>query len=1621
VRTYNSLDPRTSQAFGAGWSSALDQSLVPDPDGSGALILTLADGQQVRFAKNSAGGYAAPQDKYAVISALSGGGLAVTDQSGTTYSFGQASGPNWLISQITDASGRSETFTYSSGVLTTISSTTSGRALHLTWNTPGGAIVPHVATVSTDPVTVGQSSTALTWTYGYSGDLLTSVCPPGTTTACTKYTYITNGSHAPTAVLNANPTSFYRLDEPSGTTVAVNQIPVNDLTTMNPPASEFNTTPGVAGPVTGTTATGFNGTSSFIPLDGVWCTTPGQISSCIESGDSGRLVGGTATSKAISIWFKTTSASGVLLSLTPTIPGSTSIIYGNSPVNLLQIAGNGDLQGYGSCSAFGSCTWMSSSAPVDDGAWHQAVLIPSQALYLDGKQVATYSFPLPQGLPAGAAALLGTGEVIDQSGNGNAWSYFNGSIADLSIYQNQLPSLGTVAAQYAAETHPASELSAITSPGGRTEMSATYDTVNDRVATLTDAHGGSWTYSGPVSGSSSAAYADAALGSSPEDFWPLSDSSGPLAHDMVGGSVTAALARPPATYANVTLGVAGPTGFPDGTAASFSGSGSQISIPGGYFAGNGAESMELWFQTTTAGGTLLSTNTGSGGDPPALWIDSTGCLLGKIGSWSLGGGLGGCAPLQRVTDGKWHQVILTITPITTSNGLGSGTNSQSATLYLDGAALYTLPILTPATLSSTGYVAYIGNGSDGDFTGSIADVSFYNRELTSSEVSGHYSALNNQVSLSTTSGLGQKTTYPTPTLNTQTITVGDPVGKSAQYVYATGNLVRTVDALGGFTYYGYDSANRASTITNPDGGTTYTTHDAHNNVTSTTTCASVNNCQTAYTSYYEDLSNVLDPRNDKPADSRDARSSSPSDPAYDTVTTYTPAAQIASVAKPPTSACPSGCKTTYAYTAGTEAAVGGGTEPAGLVAKITAPGGGVASYQYDSAGDLMQTTSPLGLVTKYAYDSLGRQLTQTQISDTYASGLTTSYTYDGQDRVLTETAPPITDRVTGAIHTKVTTHTYDPDDQILTTTVSDATGGDPSRTTTDTYDAYGNLASTKDALGNTTAYSYDGLGDRITQTNPAAVTTAYTYDAAGNLLTTTLDGYTGNPSNPAAAENLVEESRAYDPAGRLASVTNGRGVTTDYTYFGNNQVASNWVVDTTSSTGKANVHAYSYDAAGNRTSQTVPGGLIVNSAYDGDNHVISQTEDPSGVNRTTTATYDADGNVVSESMTGGGVTQAEAMTYNAADQMLSQTTDNTGGNLTTSYKRDQRGLVISETDPAGNTTTIANDEDGRAVVKTAPAVASQTGNGSAPVTASPVTATGYDTFGGTAELSDANGNITKYAYDQDGHQVSVTEPSYTPPGASSPVNGTTTIAYDNLGQETNETDPLGNTTKYGYDQLGDRTSETDPGGGVTASTYDVAGEQTSVTDPTGAQSQTTYDNMGQVLTTTELIRQNSSAAYTTSYTYDDAGHKTSVTSPTGVITKAAYDAVGEQTSVTDGAGNTTTLAHNLDGAVVKTTLPDGTWPWNAPGHLFDAAKAAASAAYDAARAALCFAEFATLETAALAAQVAADLAHGAAKTTALVAKGADKAAQLASRFAVVSADHAGKSAGSFLSGPSVRD
>ena len=137
----------------------------------------------------------------------------------------------------------------------------------------------------------------------------------------------------------------------------------------------------------------------------------------------------------------------------------------------------------------------------------------------------------------------------------------------------------------------------------------------------------------------------------------------------------------------------------------------------------------------------------------------------------------------------------------------------------------------------------------------------------------------------------------------------------------------------------------------------------------------------------------------------------------------------------------------------------------------------------------------------------------------------------------------------------------------------------------------------------------------------------------------------------------------------------------------------------------------------------------------------------------------------------------------------------------------------------------------------------------------PPTTTGYDTFGEVAETKDPNGNITTYAYDADGRQVSETLPSYTPPGASTRSTArhrrcTTRSARSPRRPTRTET------TTHVHLRPARRPDQPDrlTSNGTTGHSYDADGEQLSQTGPTGAQTTATYDFLGRQLTATDVER-----------------------------------------------------------------------------------------------------------------------------------------------------------------------
>ncbi|MDX3531414.1 DUF6531 domain-containing protein [Streptomyces sp. ID05-39B] len=1020
-------------------------------------------------------------------------------------------------------------------------------------------------------------------------------------------------------------------------------------------------------------------------------------------------------------------------------------------------------------------------------------------------------------------------------------------------------------------------------------------------------------------------YRGAVTVDSPAGYWRLDESSGTTANSPV------AALDGDGTYTNATLGADGVFGTGDNTAVTFNGNG-YAEIPGAVLRGSTDLAVELWFKTTKAGVLIGDQSapmalTATGTYAPLLYVGTDGKLNGKF--YSPGLGAAKVASADTVTDDRWHHAVVTAT-------------GTAQSLYLDGVQAATL---TGAVNHQSNTRTYIGAGFAKNwpaapaevsyFTGQIDEVAIYQSGLTADQVAEHYRSREH----SGTSALAM------------TVTVTDPAGATTSTTYdALRGQRRTAstDADRNVTTYAYDTGGYLHTVTDPNGHSTVTGHDTRGNVVSSTTCRDAGACATSFSSYYFNADDPLDPRNGKPLTQRDARSTSAKDNRYRTEFAYNDLGLPTTVTRADSSTA------TTLYTAGTEAAVGGGTTPPGLVLTQTTPGGAKTSYRYYANGDLAEATSPSGLVTSYSYDGLGRRTAEKQVSDTLPDGVTTSYAYDEASHVVTETGAGVRNEITGVTHTPVITRSYDEDGHLLSESTKDTTGGDATRTATHHYDARGLNDSVTDAEQHTTLLEHDELGRVTGMTDAAGTHFTYTFTARGQHATTVLDDWTGDPSG--AIRDLTVVSNAYDPAGRLASTTDAMGATTAHTYYNDGLAAATTAKQVTQADGSRHdivLEANTYDLAGNPTKQVTGGGSATQTfTVDALGRTLTSVFDPAGLNRTATYVYDADNRVKEQTQTISGTKKlTTAAEYDAAGNVTRQTVTDGGSTHVSTSTYDDRGLPLTSVSPRGNvtgadpaayTTTYRYDALGRPVQQTAPAVQTEE-NGAAATTARPTTRTGYNTFGEATDTQDARGKVTRSEVDQLGRTTAVTLPDYTPPGTTTALTATARTTYTALGQPQTATDPLGRVTRYAYDQFGQLTVQTDPapdaaaamaaetdsdllnptspdGGGVTRSTWTPTGLQLSVTDPMGARTEATYDELGRQLTTTGIERYPSQANLVSRYTWDDAGNQTASTTPAGISTTSAYNPAGEPKTVTDLAG-TTRFGYDGLGRQTETTDP----------------------------------------------------------------------------------------------------
>ena len=258
---------------------------------------------------------------------------------------------------------------------------------------------------------------------------------------------------------------------------------------------------------------------------------------------------------------------------------------------------------------------------------------------------------------------------------------------------------------------------------------------------------------------------------------------------------------------------------------------------------------------------------------------------------------------------------------------------------------------------------------------------------------------------------------------------------------------------------------------------------------------------------------------------------------------------------------------------------------------------------------------------------------------------------------------------------------------------ADTTGGDASRTVSYTYNSYDQKQSFTDAAGNQTKYtSYDGYGNLLSETDAAGNVTNYTYDDDGRLKTTTL-GTTPAAWRARPGRTITEDSRDYDPAGRLVSDTDAMGRVTSYAYTDNGLTAS--VTAAPPAAAATRRRPTPTTPAGNLTAKvTNNGATTTDYAVDAGNQVTSQTVDPNGtLDRVTAYTYDPDDNVTSQSVAQGSnsAIQSTSYTYDAMGNKTTETLTDPGAEGPVGWwpLTQPSGTTVSDNSGTGNLATAS--------------------------------------------------------------------------------------------------------------------------------------------------------------------------------------------------------------------------------------------------------------------------------------------------------------------------------------------
>ncbi|MFU8851227.1 LamG-like jellyroll fold domain-containing protein [Micromonospora sp. SL1-18] len=1523
ARTYNSLDPRPSAVFGAGWSSRYDMVLTPDNDGSGNVVIRYPDGQEVRFGKNTDGTYAAPTGRVAKLT-VDSSSWKLLDRSGTTYQFSLTG----KLQKVTDVSSRSVVLTYdlmtgklSKAQVSSSLTNTAGRALRFGWT--GN----HITTVTTDAV----NGAALTWNYTYTGDLLTKVCGPDA--ACTSYEYAA-GSHYRTAVLDAKPDSYYHLGESEGT-AAASDIAIN----LGKDAGTYrNVTLGQAGVVEGTdgTAASFNGTSSYLELP------KGLVK---KSRDA-----------SVELWFKIglTQTGGPLLGYQDKAVGTAA----TSGVPILYTGTDGKLRGQ---FATGTIAPITSTTTVNDNKWHHVVLSAmanTQTMYLDGVKVGDLTGQTIDAslLTFNQVGLASATTPASWPGWGStAQRYFAGTIDEVAIYSRPLGPT-TVAAHFQYAKPAAQQLIRVTLPSGRIATEVEYDTSTDRVKEYTDDDGGTWKlgqptiYGGDADLRRGVQLRDPANRPYLYEYDALSGqmlrSGTPLGLETRQEDQPAPPSPSPSPSPTPTCSQPDPndpafcTIIPDDS-------------DGPVFVRHTLDGMAIRTFSYNERG-MQSKVTNENGDSVEMTYDSEGRLATRKSCRTS---------TQCFTNYYTYSTTIT-NPFDPRKDLAVETRDGRSENSTDTKYRTTMSYATNGQLS--GQTNPDGSSVSHTYTiGAEAAVGGGNPP------SG--------LLATSTDGRSKVTRYAYYS-NGDLARVTEPSGLVTEYTYdtlgrrITEKVISDSYPAGVTTTITYDKHSRVATVTGPvttdavndiqHQSRSTTEYDADGNPTKVTVSDLLGgDADRVTTTEYDDQgrpAKVVDAEGNETTYGYDR---------FGNKTTMTDA---------------NGNRYDWAYTAQNKVAEvrlrDWSSDAPGSPGTGTGDYLVLHSYSYDFAGRLASDTDAMGRRLEYQYyrDDLLQKITLKGFHN--PDGTTRDYaveenTYDGAGNVtrkvggngtqITDYTPDKAGKVTSTVVDpgglrRMTTLTYDLNGNVTRSVRTGNPSNIPwavavtSETVDYTYDDAGNVLTEKvvaDTASQITSYTYDQRGLRLTVTEPrgnvagadkAGFTTAYRYDELGRQVGVTgptvaaeSDGGPATPTNPTGTVG-------YNTFGEQVAVKDPRGLInrSEYDKLGR-PVRS--IAPTYQAPGVTQPVTpetlRSYDPLGNVVEEIDPAGTT-RYTYDQLNRMVTSDE-PAKTNddrAVSSYTYTRTGEVLS--VTGPTGVRTES-TYDDLDRQVTQTLverQPTTRNLVTRMTYDDAGNVTSIVSPTGATIVNTFDAVGAVTRSTKP-----TGE---------ATLFGYDHVGRQIRVSDGLGRTSRASYDLFGNRAS--DSDLKPDGA---VLRTQTYGYDIAGNMTSSTDPYNTVTTYEYDAASQLVKQVEPVSDTESITttfgYDAAGNRTRYTDGRRNSTIYTYNTLGLPESAIEPSTVSHPAPTDRTWTigYDADGNAVRLSAPGGVSRTRTFDAAGRLTEETGSGGETATATRTLDydraGRLTSVSARGGsnTYAYNDRGQLLTAAGPSGSASF----------------------------------------------------------------------------